>query len=526
MKKVYLLFICLVFISSCNDDLVMERNDILSTNNIEISIHDSLLMNKDLVLKKDFAKALSKVFNESLMARNLIKNEALKMIDNDYDVLYQLVKDEMLEDNITFEQYIGKYIEMDKLLSINEKFPTLTIFVPELPKNSFSAALWNTDKEIPVVAVRTCISNDVPIYDKDGEEKIIKSDLIPMYPIVVLKDNERIVANEYSNLSRSNFSSTNFTFSSKSGITYSFLGESFNNMKQKNILRPRNVNKSMKDRLQKSVDAYNIYKNKDGWHRDYIYYDMVPGSDKGVFVYDYKETLYSFQMKGDPNIAFQKISDQTGDAQLDYDQIFNPRQSYKATPWTDGKFDFLVKVYVGTKSPIGTEQTFSFGVKPEDLFRVSYKDIGGGNSKVDGVKECLVVPLDLPLFEWNIENFSCVIKISIEEIDGTETQRTLSQTTAEFAGNFELNPVKGVFEKVGLKFGASAKKTITTTFEKTFTLGNDELGDVIVNFYDPVVLSGDWIEYAGRRDTAYSIPLNSKYYNGYYKIELAPLKMY
>ena len=58
MKKVYLLFICLVFISSCNDDLVMERNDILSTNNIEISIHDSLLMNKDLVLKKDFAKAL------------------------------------------------------------------------------------------------------------------------------------------------------------------------------------------------------------------------------------------------------------------------------------------------------------------------------------------------------------------------------------------------------------------------------------------------------------------------------------
>ena len=38
MKKVYLLFICLVFISSCNDDLVMERNDILSTNNIEISI--------------------------------------------------------------------------------------------------------------------------------------------------------------------------------------------------------------------------------------------------------------------------------------------------------------------------------------------------------------------------------------------------------------------------------------------------------------------------------------------------------
>ena len=59
MKKVYLLFICLVFISSCNDDLVMERNDILSTNNIEISIHDSLLMNKDLVLKTLLSKEIT-----------------------------------------------------------------------------------------------------------------------------------------------------------------------------------------------------------------------------------------------------------------------------------------------------------------------------------------------------------------------------------------------------------------------------------------------------------------------------------
>ena len=79
MKKVYLLFICLVFISSCNDDLVMERNDILSTNNIEISIHDSLLMNKDLVLKKDFAKALSKVFNESLDRKSTRLNSSHRL---------------------------------------------------------------------------------------------------------------------------------------------------------------------------------------------------------------------------------------------------------------------------------------------------------------------------------------------------------------------------------------------------------------------------------------------------------------
>ena len=77
-----------------------------------------------------------------------------------------------------------------------------------------------------------------------------------------------------------------------------------------------------------------------------------------------------------------------------------------------------------------------------------------------------------------------------------------------------------------MKFGASAKRQLRLHLKKHLHWVMMNWGDVIVNFYDPVVLSGDWIEYAGRRDTAYSIPLNSKYYNGYYKIELAPLKMY
>ena len=130
----------------------------------------------------------------------------------------------ILEDLFCIDkEYFSKDIdEIDKLEIQKEKL-----------KRDLSPIIKENEKRFMVGESDEMI--DVPIYDKDGEEKIIKSDLIPMYPIVVLKDNERIVANEYSNLSRSNFSSTNFTFSSKSGITYSFLGESFNNMKQKNI---------------------------------------------------------------------------------------------------------------------------------------------------------------------------------------------------------------------------------------------------------------------------------------------------
>ena len=108
----------------------------------------------------------------------------------------------------------------------------------------------------------------------------------------------------------------------------------------------------MKDRLQKSVDAYNIYKIRmDGIGTIYIMIWFQVQIKVYLFMIIKKHYILS-KMKGDPNIAFQKISDQTGDAQLDYDQIFNPRQSYKATPWTDGKFDFLVKVYVGTKKGV------------------------------------------------------------------------------------------------------------------------------------------------------------------------------
>ena len=57
-------------------------------------------------------------------------------------------------------------------------------------------------------------------------------------------------------------------------------------------------------------------------------------------------------------------------------------------------------------------------------------------------------------------------------------------------------------------------------------MGNDELGEVIINFGDPIVLKGDWTATPSGRDSLYSIPFNNKYYNGWYKIDIAPLKMY
>lgn len=115
------------------------------------------------------------------------------MIDYDYDVLYQLIKDIELENGSTLERNIQDYLGIEKTILINEKFPTLTLFVPTLPENSFSAEIWNPDIETPFVAIRCDYSSEVPIYNANGEEIILTPDYIPRFPVIVVKNNERII---------------------------------------------------------------------------------------------------------------------------------------------------------------------------------------------------------------------------------------------------------------------------------------------------------------------------------------------
>lgn len=73
--------------------------------------------------------------------------------------------------------------------------PTLTIYVPELPEEAFSAEIWDTNDMIPKVAIRLSSSNEVPIVDEFENERILAPNEIPLFPVVVIKENERIVAN-------------------------------------------------------------------------------------------------------------------------------------------------------------------------------------------------------------------------------------------------------------------------------------------------------------------------------------------
>lgn len=529
MKKSFLLFVVVFLSFSCVNDKYFEVNQIVKTKSVGQLLVDSTSQDCNILLKKEFANALAKVLFESRDVRGLIKNEALKRINFDYDVLYYLVKDRMLENGLTLEKLMLKYLDAEVLNLVTEKIPTLTIFVPELPEESFSAELWNIDTEIPVVGVRTTLTNDVPVFDANGNESVIEAYLIPGYPIVVIKENERIVTND--KITKSMLQTSPFSAEAGNVPVFRFLDEAFDNISSKNHIATTRA--AVSDDNSKLFEAYDIFPNETGWQRDYVYYNITPANPQGPFNYNFKEHLVSFELLGDPKGVLSKIADQTSDPRLDgkwHENYVTPDGTRVMTGWTDGEFEFTVRVYYGSKNSAGNELITNFRVKPSSIFKTELTS-SQSNKKTYQIKSMKLkkIPLSVPLFEWNIENYSSTIKIVIEEYDPSETIQKKEDVTHEFATNFNFDITFGQVVKKGLKFGATQKLVTVTSCTVTEIKESDKLGEVLVNFADPILLSKNIITViingTGGRSDSYTIPdYNNKYSTGFYRIQIAPKK--
>jgi hypothetical protein len=306
--------IVLLLLVSCNDDVMEEwkNNQAIDKENVDLSTIDATF-----TLKKEFASALAKVFASNQEVRGLVKNEALKRINYDYDVLYMLIKDEQLGNGESLEKLLLKHMDAVTLKRIEQEIPTLTIFVPSLPENSFSAETWNTSNEIPDVAIRTTASNDVPIVDFNGKEWIMHSGWIPGYPIVVVKENERIKTG-------TPISKSETSLRSSSGFQFAFVHDVFDNTKSGKQLSSNNETPVTKGRgtsygypynseaAARARQAYDMYDAAgiDGWQRDWVYYGISPTNTTGKYNRRYVEKVVGFQMLGNASNALNKIADQ------------------------------------------------------------------------------------------------------------------------------------------------------------------------------------------------------------------------
>ena len=383
-KRTGLLLTLGLLLNSCQNEDFNSQNQ--SSNTVsekpEISF-ESINFNENGKLKLKFAEAFSNALIANKDVRRLVKEEALKQFDKDYDVLYALVKNQSLtpteylktNSNKTSKNLLQKsanaltlreallpfFSSEAELLEIEQKLPLLTIFVPELPLGYFSAETWdvNDETQIPDVALRLTNTNDIPVIGKDGVKYVIEAELTPGFPIVVIKDNERV-----------RLKKTSSKQNSKSALIdarFEYLDDNFN----PGMWVPT-PNLSQIDQVL--IDSYNVWQGyaPGGWQRDYIYYGLMPSKQTGAINGGkYREHITSFKLSGnDPAVAFNSIANIE-----DPKQVTNYRLN-SSSGWTDGNFDFLIYCYYGAKaSNLGASDTKGFSAKPSDLFELKYETL-------------------------------------------------------------------------------------------------------------------------------------------------------
>ena len=397
---------------------------------------------KNSKLKIEFAKGLLSAMKESKMLRDLLKKEALRMFTKDsyykdYDLLYNSIKNKPLENNLNVDELIVKHLagdkeQLDQILSQN---PTLTILVPELPEESFSADLWDTENQIPAVAIPDT-SGNVPFIRRDGTEDVIPKERIPGFPILVIKDDERgIISKKQSTEMRASFQS--------------------------------NSNENTVEDILSAYKGYQkAYENEQqgGWQRDYFYYGITP-----------LDTIKSFNNKWGEHITSFSIED---GKKLYY--------SY----WTEGTtFEFRITANINDKNSQGIRDNQvinNFAVRPNDLFDLTYQKSGdyyvitGSSSKT--------IDVYLPLFAWDLHKYSSTIKISVEEVDSPNLPNEKVTERIQFATNFSFNPKKHIMEKIGLQFGGNKElETKTITHYAIDHSKSSFLGEADINFGDPII---------------------------------------
>ena len=401
-----------------------------------------------------FAQVLSNAIKDKEI-REFIKVEALKEIDDDYDVIYAYVKNKVMKNGMTFHENIQKYSHDHNLFEwVIDNNKLLTIYIPIL-NGVFSAPEWDIDNQIPFVVVRNNEEDKLKVFGKQNCSSLSRK-IKPDFPVLVVKTNERLANVDAQTKSVAN------GLSNEEGVFAYFLDESFN---KTNKIRTKTYYTILRQSssLDNPLLARAFIENKE-CVRDYIYYGIGPRSgNEGTLQTNNREQIIAFEFT-DPSI-FGHVADR-------FDPIGD---------WTDGNLELIFDfIFIDSNKNIQTLRKMR-SVKINELFNDS-------NNPTKTIRYILPEPIEI--FNWDLYTYGNMYKISVSEYDpGTVIEQVVSHTSV-FGENFEANAGGSIgIVKVGAKYSTSRTDTKQSSTKIQSTNNSDPLGDVIVNFFDPIYLN-------------------------------------
>ncbi len=516
----FLLIICFLLFTGCQPDRLKFSTNKKGESHNKKTFSDKRMENDNYFLKKEFALALHQAMIQNEDLREFIKEEALKKFDGDYDVLYNYVKDKTVGGS-TFRQLLLPYFENEAaLVEIEQKIGALTIFIPSLPNNSFSAETWNTSTEIPLIAIRLLSNEKTPIINSKGQSYLLDENAIPGFPVVVIKECERITVPGFSGY----YSNANREYISTSGFKFKFSSKVFNNLDPTVSM----IGDLTPNYLVEAWEVNGKHQNI-GWQRDYLYYTLSQNNSIGPYISNYSEFIKNFGLEGDPMSALNYIAQPPLVSSNLSDPLLEPVNltvnGEAASFWTDGDFEFNVNIlYDVDESPLEK----GFFAYPSELFDINYGQDNQFFMTLYYITDLgkKMKPLNLEILPWRLHNYSNEWRIDFEEQDlnvvVTKTKSNKSTYNTNFTFDAEI-------KKVGLEFGGSAQTTKSKSVSWKYTKSSNDLKEAVINFGENIIIDEE--SYLSSSGFPLWIEIEYKYYRykryttGRCSFSLVPIKV-
>lgn len=496
-KTIIAFFAATLSMFSCtNEDLIVDNKDCVESKQLEVSQKEDL--------KLEFAKAFSSVISNSIDARKIIKTEAIKQFDKNYDVLWATIKDERVG-NSTFAECVASYSSPDLIEALNENLPLLNILFPEIKMFDINAETYDcSDNELPV----SVCSKDKNLLLYAGEvTDTIPANEVPAFNVLVVNENNRVIANKEVKTRGANYS-------------FTFVSPSFDGSRTNSSTRSAVVDNSYVG--NKAINAYKYFYKDDAstnsmaLQRDYIYYGLTPTNHSGALNFNVSEYISFIEVNPTTyfTIADQKTNSMSDDPYIKANSVSRKKRDFTESElidalWTKGAYNFRFEIQRSTNEK---PQIVYLPVKPSDIWNFNLDRTYRHSTafrhskytyKIDPnkftTKRFYLTPGEISLGKWNLAEESVYRYVTILEEDESVAKTTSYQyevvnvLSTKFNGDVKLELGLGESKKLGANVGVETTSSNTKKEIRTVTITrkeeSDNLGSVKIYFYDPIIES-------------------------------------